>query len=274
MRYVEPIDLNQLPSLAEIEASLKPAIRAVIGNDVASIGDAYAAFDTATPEELHALNPMGLSAEIRKSLEAVFSRRLGQFGTTWDALNQHLLDAGEGTCPYCNFGEQWEHDHYLPKSVFPEFTLYSRNLVPICKVCNGMKRALYQEDGERLFMHAFSELNGVDGLLGVTISYTPKPAISYSLIDPGDLPCFAVLERHFLKLDLGRRYSRQASTTLGHMVRLFRTPLSLGLGQHQLRRRLRQMAVDAAAQHPTNHWKVELLRCLARTQDFTAYVFS
>jgi hypothetical protein len=110
----------------------------------------------------------------------------------------------------------------------------------------------------------------------VEVSYAPKLAVSYSLANSGVLPpaTFAVLERHFQALDLGRRYAKQASTTVALLLRRFRTPLSLGLGPRRLLRRLQQMAADRAMQCPPNHWEVALLQRLAASSDFTTYVFS
>lgn len=274
MRHVAPIDIIGLPTLADIEASLKPAYRAEIANAITPIENAYESFDAAKPDGLHTLDPIGLSLNTRRALETVFSRRLGTFGGVMDAINDHFTDTGNSTCPYCNFGEQWEQDHYLPKSTFPEFTLYAANLVPICKVCNGKKKTRYHAKGERLFLYAFSELNGVTGLLNVDVGYEPAISVSYSLIDTGELENFAVLDRHFQALDLGRRYSRQASSTLARLVRTFRMPVSLGLGRRKMRRRIQQMAEDRAAQSPPNHWEVALLDHLASSGDFVAYVFN
>jgi hypothetical protein len=55
MRHVAPADIAGLPTLTEIEASLKPALRPVIGAARASIESAYGDFQAATPDELHAL---------------------------------------------------------------------------------------------------------------------------------------------------------------------------------------------------------------------------
>jgi hypothetical protein len=274
MRHVAPVDIVGLPTLADIEASLKPAYRAAIADAIPPIETAYESFDSVKPDGLHTLAPIGLSLNARRALEAVFSRRLGTFGAVMDAINDHFEDTGNSTCPYCNFGEQWEQDHYLPKSIFPEFTLYAANLVPICKVCNGKKKARYHAEGERLFLYAFSELNGATDMLKVDVGYEPTISVTYSLADPGDLENFAVLDRHFQALNLGRRYSRQASSTLARLVRIFRTPVSLGLGRRQLQRRIKQMAEDRAVQSPPNHWEVALFDHLASSADFVAYIFN
>lgn len=40
-------------------------------------------------------------------------------------------------CPYCGEPASPTHiDHFLPKAIFPEFSFFSRNLVPSCDGCN------------------------------------------------------------------------------------------------------------------------------------------
>jgi hypothetical protein len=276
VRYVPPPSLAPLPTLAQIEASVTAPLRAAIVSVRQRIQGAYAAFDLATPTTLHTLPRIALPAGARTALHTIFKRRSGQFRDLLDGLTSHFEETGDGTCPYCNFGEQWEHDHYLPRSVFPEFTLYPKNLVPICKSCNGKKLASYQSNGDRLFLHLFSELRGITGLLQVAIVYDPRVRISYTLVKPNAMSQaeFAVLGRHFDRLNLADRYARQASATVARLIKEFRKQQNLDLGRNRLRRRLRRMAQDRAAQTPPNHWESALLEYLAASPDFTDYVFT
>jgi hypothetical protein len=252
-----------------------PQVRAAISAIRPQLLAAYAAYEAARPTTLHQLQPINLSVADRQTLDLVFKRRYGRFRALWHGLTNHFESTGESTCPYCNFGEQWEHDHYLPKSVFPEFTLYPNNLIPICKQCNGKKLARYQQNGIRTFKHLFSELDGVVGFLHTEVAYDPRLRVEYSLTRPADLTAdqFVVLRQHFDKLDLADRYARQASTVLAKLVRQFRTPENLALGRDQLRRRLNQMAIDRAAASPPNHWEVVLMEIIAASDDFTDHIF-
>jgi HNH endonuclease len=275
MRYVPPPPIAALPSIAQIEAMCTPAIRAAVGAILPQIVTAYTAYEGARPEGLHQLVPVGLTVAQKNALHEVFKRRQGRFREAWTGLNDHFEQTGESTCPYCNFVEQWEHDHYLPRSEFPEFTLYPNNLIPICKHCNGRKLAYFQQNGVRMFQHLFTELNGIVGFLRVDVSYDPTLAVEYSLVRAAALTPqqFAVLELHFEKLELADRYARQASTVLAKLVRQFRTPTNLALGRNALRRRLRQMATDRETATPPNHWEAVLMRALAANSDFTDHVF-
>ena len=49
-----------------------------------------------------------------------------------------MLKAGI-ICPYCGISDVKEIDHFLPKSKFPEFSLYLPNMVISCSDCNGEK---------------------------------------------------------------------------------------------------------------------------------------
>jgi hypothetical protein len=275
MRYVPPPLLANLPTLAQIEASCMPQVRAAIGQMRQQLLAAYAAYEAARPDTLHQLLPINLDAAERETLDLVFKRRYGCFRALWQGLTDHFEGTRESTCPYCNFGEQWEHDHYLPKSAFPEFTLYPNNLIPICKVCNGKKHARYQENGHRLFKHLFSELNGIVGFLQAHVDYEPRISVVFSLRRPPTLTPqqFAVLEHHFDKLDLADRYARQASTVLAKLVRQFRTSANLDLGRDHLRQRLNQMATERTALSPPNHWEAVLMQALAASDDFTDHIF-
>lgn len=44
-----------------------------------------------------------------------------------------------GACPVCGRDALGTLDHYLPKQTFPEFSFYSKNLVPACDRCNNQR---------------------------------------------------------------------------------------------------------------------------------------
>src|SRR5436305_3875655 len=274
MRYVAPPAMNALPTLQQVEVSLRADLQAALGPVRQRIERAYARFDAATPATLHLLNRLALSKDAKELLATIFKQRLGDFRAVWDGITDQFESTGDSTCPYCNFGEQWERDHYLPKSIFPEFSLYPKNLVPICKPCNGKKLTQYITNGNRLFLHLYSELNGAIGLLDLTVHYHPRVRVSYRLVDPGlQAAEFAVLERHFEKLGLAHRYAKQASSTVSRLIKEFRSPENIALGRSRLRRRMRRMAQDRAVQCPPNHWEVILLQKLATTSEFTDIFF-
>lgn len=276
MRYVPPPPIALLPSIAQIVQSCVPATRAVVSPVIQNLIAAYAAYEVARPGALHQLTAIGLSADIQKKLHNVFKGRQGHFKALFKGLNDHFEQSGETTCPYCNFMEQWEHDHYLPRDKFPEFTLYPNNLIPICKHCNGRKLAKIKKNNVRMFNHLFTELQGVTGFLKVDVEYAPKLTVQYSLTQPAALnnQQFEVLQLHFDELLLADRYTRSASNILARIVREFGKQETLALGAAALQQRLVTMAADRVASMPPNHFEAALMSKLASSNEFTDYIFT
>lgn len=67
----------------------------------------------------------------------------------WDAY-LYVMELGLKVCPYCNanfiptvikpwtgVGTRPDIDHFLPKSIFPYFSMSIFNLIPSCKICNS-----------------------------------------------------------------------------------------------------------------------------------------
>lgn len=70
-----------------------------------------------------------------------------------DVIRAHGLDF----CPSCGEdGYPRTLDHYLPKEKFPEFSILSRNLSPMCDMCQGAKLAkTLTVTGEKIFLHPY-----------------------------------------------------------------------------------------------------------------------
>lgn len=66
-------------------------------------------------------------------------------------------------CPYCGLrmrqkpgSQSPDRDHFLPRSVFPEFSILSVNLVQCCDDCNSVKGARFKDaSGSDLFLHPY-----------------------------------------------------------------------------------------------------------------------
>lgn len=70
-----------------------------------------------------------------------------------DVIRSHGLDY----CPACGEdGYPRTLDHYLPKEKFPEFSILSRNLAPMCDICQGAKLAkTLTTNQEKIFLHPY-----------------------------------------------------------------------------------------------------------------------
>jgi len=169
-------------------------------------------------------------------------------------------------CPYCGIDSSVHLDHYLPKGTFPEFYLYSLNLIPICEPCNTKyKKAIYSKNGFRVFIHPYhDQLNAYEFLKATLSVQMGVVKIDYRVIQaPGiSHDMFHVIKRHFKELQLQQRYLKHATTYLGDMKDRW-------TGNVDVRRRsLESSYRDALAEYGYNHWKTALLKNAYTNTDF------
>lgn len=67
--------------------------------------------------------------------------------------------ASPTVCPMCGSPKPSQVDHVVPKDIYPEFSFYSRNLVPACD-CNGLKKLIFKGEhpGERILHPYYDEV--------------------------------------------------------------------------------------------------------------------
>jgi len=139
-----------------------------------------------------------------------------------DIIRQHGLDY----CPSCGEdGYPRTLDHYLPKEKFPEFSILSSNLVPMCDTCQGEKLSkTVTDDGEKIFLHPYYDrLDNIQVLVAqiippFTSGTITRLGINHDL-QPVDLR--QLCERHFQEIGIDSRYDRYFQQQYLRIKKLF-----------------------------------------------------
>lgn len=120
-------------------------------------------------------------------------------------------------CPYCEYGEVYEVDHYLPKDDFPELNILPINLVPICHACNHIKLTERPLNACDALLHPYYDRlpQQMRWLFAKLAMSANGPVLSYRVdLDPGHGDVSGRLIYHFQALELGRRYRERSSRVL------------------------------------------------------------
>ncbi|WP_124918011.1 HNH endonuclease [Burkholderia cepacia] len=128
-----------------------------------------------------------------------------------------MMTAPLGICPFCGFGHASTLDHFLSKSYYPAFSVLTSNLIPACKDCNVGKSANRLGPRDQM-LHPYFEDALIDAkswLFAEVIEFFPA-TIRYYIDPPDDLPDDLIgrIRNYFVDLDLGRRFSIQASAEM------------------------------------------------------------
>lgn len=136
-------------------------------------------------------------------------------------------------CPACGEdGTPNTLDHYLPKQLYPEFSITACNLFPMCDICQGEKgTATVNATNERLFLHPyfdqFTDMQVFCLVIGrpleapQTISLEPHPGL--------DAAQHALVARHLHELGIGRRYNHFFKSEYRRLLRLVKSIRNKGL---------------------------------------------
>ncbi|MBY3297647.1 HNH endonuclease [Rhizobium laguerreae] len=113
---------------------------------------AYKNYDTVNGDPWR-IAPVGFREEEAEKQRALYKSRSSRGGPIGRIRSQ----GGLKCCPMCGSPMTGSLDHYLPKEDYPEFSIYSKNLVPACPACNsGTKGVTYcgKVPSER-FLHPY-----------------------------------------------------------------------------------------------------------------------
>ena len=134
-----------------------------------------------------------------------------------------------GVCPFCGAGKLEEVDHYIPKELYPEFTIYPLNLIPICNKCNKKKGEKFlNTKKERKFINFYLDSVDTMDFLNIMIKYESKDIKNTTkVIYKADFPKITdvylreIVERHYEELNLLERYAEAANDELSQLYSIY-----------------------------------------------------
>jgi len=172
-------------------------------------------------------------------------------------------------CPFCGIGEPTTLDHYLPKEDFPEFSVLSKNLIPICSACNSnYKGEAWIEHGKRLFIHTYYDSFPDEIFFRAEVSIDKGIVIEFSSIENIDEKYFSdIFKSHFKRLSLKKRYKIKASAEIKRKRRSLEKIYVKG-SKEEVSNSLKEEAEDLKHELGKNHWKTVLYSALSNSSDF------
>ena len=130
-----------------------------------------------------------------------------------EELKHKIRKRSKVICPYCGIQETPYHvDHILPRSKYPEFSMFNHNLIGVCSVCNSRyKGDDFVLNGERQFFNPYVDTfvenkQFVECSLSVSGIYLK---IDFSIEDiDNEAYGYMIIKNHFNNLNLNSRYKK------------------------------------------------------------------
>ncbi|MDO8838452.1 MAG: HNH endonuclease signature motif containing protein [Parvibaculum sp.] len=260
MRRQGPYDAQRVPSFAVlVEASTKERadlMRPLVGR-VDRAGRQY----VRSLPDVHGMRSTVAGKADRNALVDGYDGRTVAIKRLLSAMVDSLPEENADLCPYCSLDQNPDLDHFLPKAKFAEFSLFARNLIPICTPCNRKKlSAVKTGNGDRMFLNPAFEPSIDQPILEASISYAAeKVFVTYAINNAGPLPApeLAVAKRHFKRLDLADRYRKRAHAFLSALKNSTKK-MSPAVKAEALRNKIEGAHLGC----PANSWEPALARAI------------
>jgi 5-methylcytosine-specific restriction endonuclease McrA len=219
--------------------------------------------------ELSVLTQQGYSHTEREDLEHCYTVATIPLNTLLRDIRTGQPEPARFKCQYCGISSPASIDHYLPKSRFPEFSVFPLNLLPCCGECNRIKADVFLEEGERQVIHFYFDPLPTDRYLNVRIDYLDDTPIAvYHLTKTSGISekMFRLIEAHYDRLNLFRRlqessvevFSETRASMLSKQIPSIATVKEL----------LIEKAQFLAAYYSNNYWQAVLYEAVANEVKF------
>lgn len=215
---------------------------------------------------VYQIQPATVSQAQKSALHAAYKRLSNR------NIHGELMAASD-VCYICNERDACELDHFLPKELFPELSLFGGNLIPVCRQCNISKGTRVTDtNGHGAYFHPhkcnvnrdeailFAEVHDIRTGARFTFSVRQSENISTDQ--------FRLIDNQFRISGMNAYYSTCASKLLSSQNIAIREE---GFrGEKAVYDYLDQQARTRAGDLGRNHWAPAMFRALADSKEFCA----
>lgn len=187
-----------------------------------------------------------------------------------NVMNKRDIHA-KAICCYCGFGNPKTIDHYLPKSIFPEFSVHNYNLIPCCSDCNNLKDNYFVDEvsGERLIINFYFDDVPDEFYLFANISRLKNGfLIEYMFEAPTPDKIYTIISNHIEKLKIISRLEEISNSYVDDIYNQYQYSLFEGVTVEILKNTLKRDTSVLERQHGKNFWKVLLNKAILNCSDF------
>lgn len=188
--------------------------------------------------------------------------------TDFKAARKLIMDSlprgMKGKCPFCMISEPNTLDHYFSETKYPEFIIYSPNLVPCCSNCNTLKGDEILIGGHRTALHYYYDPIPAEQFIFAKIAIDGGiPSVSFDVKTDGCGEIGIVITNQFTRLKLAGRYEQQCNDVLSslhdEMRELYEGDNSVDFCIKVLNTRIKSLENRCGK----NYWKVCLYKALS-----------
>jgi 5-methylcytosine-specific restriction endonuclease McrA len=259
-----------------VDAKTNAVVRTELQAIRLDITKRYRVFQSAVRQRnLHALRPNSVMLSKKTNLLSCYKNKTLKIKAVFTEIEAAQMPGSLGKCPYCGITRPGTYDHYMPEDRYPEFAVHALNLIPCCSDCNSSKGVRLMHNGQRQYIHFYSDSFPDEQFLHVSIKTRPN-SIAYGavflLMKPNQFKQaeWNVIEAHYRKLKLLSRYKNEANDEISTAFDTVKAHIING--GSSVESFLNSICDSEEVKFGKSHWRVVLKRQLAQIPEFVSYV--
>ncbi len=241
------------------DPALKAQLLAVRSNVEAEATDYDA---KAAGKQLYIKRPHGgIGSVSSEDMVKVYTLRMVPKTSKGRPIYDRIMSAPvHGRCPLCGIGTVNTLDHYLPKSLFPVYSVTPNNLVPACVWCQAEKSEYFSRTEEGQLLHPYFDNMENEVWLAAEVVPGVPAGFRYFASPPSywTASAKARVVAHLKELNLTVLFSSNAGSRLSE-IRLRLANLYQKGGADAVRAHLNEELSSAEADH-RNSWVSAMYR--------------
>lgn len=212
--------------------------------------------------------------EDKDALQSCYTRNSKGYleGEVVVRIIQSLSIQHRNNCPYCGLDKPRTIDHYLPKSAFPEFSVFPPNLIPCCSHCNQKKSSTWLKEGKRQYINLYFDNIPEDiRFLYTILEYENDalvPTISFNIENKFDIDddLFELIRGHYINLNLLEEFSESVEDKLSVIFDEIVQNPETSIEEHK--RTLNRKYRTSVRKYGLNHWETSFLEAVISSEKF------
>lgn len=260
MIKLTPLDIDEEDIFKKIARSKHLKSRTILNDNAKIIFEDYKIYEAHKNNLEEVKSDSRIEKDLKEALLVCYKQ-----GEAVGKLKKDILEnmppVIRAKCPYCMISAPDTFEHYLDKSEYPEFSVYSKNLIPCCTQCNNLKGTKFlDENGTRMFIQFYYDDLPSDNFLKIEVKLKDgRPAIGDIYLDfKSEESVNSIIKNHFMTLKLIKRYRDQLNERLSSIYYELQS-----YGDYPMERVIKILKIRIIAlekEHGANYWEACLYK--------------
>lgn len=240
---------------------------------ITKVDPTYSNYDSKfSTNTLPLLTKLIISASEKSDILSLYSYKNSKLTAFRRAISTDTSSTYQATCQYCTVNSVNSLDHFVPKDLFPEFSVHPSNLVPSCTECNSKKLVRWLNNNQHLFLNLYIDLLPNKQYLFVELNVISlnKVDVNFKVDNPNNIPVqlYTIITSHYTELDLFQRFKDKSSDIIIELTNSIQSSLSNGVSLPMIQ----QIILDTCSrdkQHKGyNYYQIILKEALIQSSDY------